>query len=430
MRVLPESKWARRGAYGALAVVLLAVSGVIVWRVLAPTEVVTQAVTAYPAVDQTTPGPVGALVAAPLIVDGRIRVYADKRQIRSDDQPAYKYEKSPFWSYRRWPEQLVGVVHPQTAAPGVPVIVGAWTDGKLVALDGRSGTVLWRADGETLSDGYDGRRTGSSVVWTPQGLLTGVGNQPVVVTVGDQSVSAYAAVDGSRLWQAETTACTEQAFTAKGALLAPDTCVGPHALIRFDLTTGEQREQPFQKGFNDELTVTPLGCRIGRSECGGVRMLQQPNRTAAWMLSSGDFVGSEALASPTASLAGDIVIDSPLGGTASTHVVIGRNANATTGQSLWTFSRNSPVRLIAATAERVLLLSEDRTLIALDPATGRILSSDSVVLKQDPKDAYAVGSVYTDGPYVAIERLKPKADATGTDDEYYYNARPVLLAVS
>ena len=88
------------------------------------------------------------------------------------------------------------------------------------------------------------------------------------------------------------------------------------------------------------------------------------------------------------------------------------------------------MRLIATTFDRVLLLSEDRVLTALDPATGRILSSDSVVLKQDPKDAYAVGAVYATGPYVAIERLKPKADSTGTDDEYYYNARPVLLAVS
>jgi outer membrane protein assembly factor BamB len=428
MRVLPDSKWARRGAYGALAVVLLAVSGVIVWRVLAPTEVVTDAVTAYPAVEQTTPGPVGALISAPLIVDGRIRVYADKRQIRSDDQPAYKYEKSPFWSYRRWPEQLVGVVHPQTATSGVPVIVGAWSDGKLVALDGRTGAVLWRADAETLGDSYDGRRTGASVVWTPKGLLTGVNDQAVVVTVGDRSVSAYAAADGTRLWRAETTVCLEQAFTAKGALLAPDTCVGPHALIRFDLATGERSEHPFQGNFNDRLTVTPLGCQIGRSECGGVRMVQEPNRTAAWLLTSGELVVSKPLASVTASLAGDVVVDSPLGETSGTHAIVGRNAIS--GAVLWTFSHNSPVRLIATTSDRVLLLNENRVLTALDPMTGRILSSDSMLLKQDPKDAYAIGSVYATGPYVAIERLKPRADSTGTDDEYYYNARPVLLAVS
>jgi len=75
------------------------------------------------------------------------------------------------------------------------------------------------------------------------------------------------------------------------------------------------------------------------------------------------------------------------------------------------------------------MLGADLKLTALDPSTGRILSSDSVALKQD-RDPYVIGPVYASGPYVAIERLKPKADATGTDDEYYYNARPVLLAVS
>src|SRR3954463_12361718 len=188
MRGLPNSQWTRRVAWSALALVVLVASGIIVWRVLRPAEVVTEAKTAYPGVAETSPGPAGALINAPLIIDGRIRVYAAKRQIRSDDDPAYKYEKSPFWSYRRWPQQLVGVVHPRTAADGVPVIVGSWNDGQLVALDGRTGAVLWRADAAAAAEAYDGRRTGSSVMWTPTGLLTGVGDQPVAVTVGNASV--------------------------------------------------------------------------------------------------------------------------------------------------------------------------------------------------------------------------------------------------
>jgi outer membrane protein assembly factor BamB len=425
MRGLPDSPWARRALLSALVLVLLVASGIIVWRVLRPTEVVTEAVSAYPQADAASPGPVGALISAPLIVDGRIRVYADKRQIRADDEPAYKYEKSPFWSYRRWPEQLIGVVHPQTAADGVPMIVGSWSDGELIALDGRTGAVLWRADGEVLGEEYDGRRTGSSVVWTPAGLLTGVGDRPVVVTAGDGRVSVFSSADGARLWSAQTPICWEQAFTASGALFAPDTCVGPHALIRFDLTTGERTEEPFH-GFNDRLTVTPLGCRIGRSECGGVRMQQQPNRTAAWLLTPEGIVESRALATPTASLAGTIVIDSPLDDVTRTRAIVGRDAR--TGESLWTYSQSAAMRLIATTPERVLLLSESLVLTALDPASGRVISSNSIALKQD-RDPYAIGPVYATGPYVAIERLKPQADPTGADDEYYYNARPVLLAV-
>lgn len=426
MRGLPKQPWTRRAVLSAFALVLLIASGFIVWRVLRPTEVVTAAVDAYPGVEETSPGPAGALISAPLIVDGRIRVYADKRQIRSDDQPAFKYEKSPFWSYRRWPEELVGVVHPQTASDGVPVIAGSWTDGQLVALDGRKGTVLWRADAEVLGAGYDGRRTGSSVVWSPTGLLTGVADQPVIVTVGDGSVSVFGSSDGRRLWTAQTPICLAQAFTASGALIAPDSCIGPHALIRYDLASGARTEHPF-RGFNDKLTVTPLGCRLGRSECGGVRMLQVPDRTAAWLITPDGFIDSPALASVTASLAGTTVVDSPLGETTDTRAIVGRDPR--TGASLWTFSRNSAMRLIAATPERVLMLGSDLVLTALDPATGRIVSTDSVALKQD-RDPYAIGSVYAAGPYVAIERLKPKADATGTDDEYYYNARPVLLAMS
>jgi hypothetical protein len=322
--------------------------------------------------------------------------------------------------------------------------------------------VLWRAEGEKLGNAYDGRRTGSSVVWTPKGLLTGVTGEPVVATVGDGRVSVFAAQDGRRLWAADVPVCLGQAFTASGALYAPDTCVEPHSLSRFDLATGRRSEEIF-RGFNDRLTVTPLGCRIGRSECGGVRMMQAPNRTAAWLFTHEGVIDSPALASPTASLAtgerlreppgvqsgerlreppgvqsgerlreppgvqSAVVIDSPLGETVNTRAIVGRDGR--TGRSLWTFSQNAAVRLIATTPQRVLLLSENRILTALDPLTGRVISSESIVLKQD-RDPYAIGPVYAEGPYVAIERLKPRADSTGSDDEYYYNARPILLATS
>jgi hypothetical protein len=253
-----------------------------------------------------------------------------------------------------------------------------------------------------------------------------MGTEPVIATVGNGRVSVFASADGRRLWTAQTPVCLEQAFTASGALIAPDTCVGPHALMRFDLSTGARTEHPF-RGFNDRLTVTPLGCKVGRSECGGVRMLQVPNRTAAWLITPDGFVDAPALASVTATLAGQTAIDSPLGETNEVRAIVGRDPR--TGTSLWTFGQGAPVRVIAANSDRVLLLGRDLRLTALDPATGRILSSDSIALKQD-RDAYAIGSVYAVGPYVAIERLKPKADPTGTDDEYYYNARPVLLAMS
>ena len=55
-------------------------------------------------------GVIGTLAAAPLIVDGRLRVYAATRQIRADAPVDARTQRSPFWSYRRWPAQLIGVV--------------------------------------------------------------------------------------------------------------------------------------------------------------------------------------------------------------------------------------------------------------------------------------------------------------------------------
>jgi outer membrane protein assembly factor BamB len=405
--------------------VLLVASGAIVWRVLKPAEVVTMAIGQYPAAGKIKPGAVGSLVNAPLIVDGRIRVYADMRQIRADNQPGYKYEKSPFWSYRRWPAQLLGVVHPQTASDGVPVIAGSWSDGELVALDGRSGAVLWRTKAEVLGGKYAGRRTGSNVVWSPPGLLTGMADRAVIATAGNGQVSVYAARDGERLWTAQTPICLEQAFTASGALIAPDTCVAPHSLIRFDLTTGTRTEHPL-RGFNDKLTVTPLGCRVGRSECGGVRF-QAPNHTAGWLITTDGFTKSVALGSVTALLAGDTVVDSGSSDSADTRAIVGRDAR--TGASLWTYRQSTPMRLLATTTDRVLVVSGRLKLTALDPRTGDVISSHSIGLRQD-RAPYVLGTVYTSGPYVAIVRLKPNADASGTDDEYYFTARPVLLAMS
>lgn len=427
MRGLPEAKWARRTLVSGLAVVLLVATGAIVWRVLRPAEVVTLAVGAYPQPGKIKPGAVGNLIYAPLIVDDRIRVYADKRQVRADNQPGYKYEKSPFWSYRRWPMELIGVVHPQTAADGVPVIAASWSDGALVALDGRTGAVLWRTKAEVLGAKYAGRRTGSSVMWSPAGLMTGMAaDRAVIATAGDGRVAVYAARDGQQLWTAQTPACLEQSFTVSDALVAPDTCVAPHALIRFDLATGGRTEHPF-RGFNDKLTVTPLGCRVGRSECGGVRMVQTKQRTAGWLVTSDGFTDSSALASPTASLAGDTVIDLPPENPSSTKSIVGLNAR--TGASLWTFSQNIPIRVVAATSDRVLVTSGKLRLTALDPVTGTVISSHSIGLRTD-RAPYVIGTVYASGSYLALERLKPKADASATDDEYYYTARPILLAMS
>ncbi|WP_027346560.1 outer membrane protein assembly factor BamB family protein [Hamadaea tsunoensis] len=425
MRVLPG--WARYTLYSVLAVALLLASGIVVWRVLRPAEVVTAARTAYPAgSDVPAAGPIGALISAPLIVDGRIRVYAAKRQIWSDDQPDFRYEKSPFWSFRRWPQQLIGVVE----ADGT--VVGSWSDGKLTALDARTGKVKWRADGIVLGDRYAGRRTGAATVWTPPGLLTGrsANGDPVVVTAG-AGAAAFNLATGTPLWRKDGNGCGAQAFTGPGQLLVPDSCTDPQGLTRYDLASGSASQWAFHS-LPSGVLMTPLGCRVGNSECGGLRLEQHAAQSQGWLLTNGgDIVSADTLAPAHAWLAGDVAVDAPLGDTTDTRALTGKDAR--TGANRWTWSPasgddNTSVGVVAVADGRLFVLSRARTLIVVDQATGQELSRTPTALPQDPDRPYDLGLAYAAGPYFAVERLTPGVAPSATDDQYYYLPRPVLLA--
>jgi outer membrane protein assembly factor BamB len=446
--------WKKYALWSAVGAVVLVAAGAVVWRVLGPAEVVTPAASPIPSpVTSPKPGSLGALINGPLIVDDQLRVYAAKRQIQADDQPAYRYETSPFWSYRRWPEQLIGVVHPPTSATsGVPVIIGSWSDGLLTAIDARTGRLAWQASAEVLGQEYAGRLTGSSVVWTPTGLLSGVtlAGKGVVVTGTENaartgstasptstpspeptptatkkaSLTVTDAAAGTQLWTVEEPGCASLAFTVPGAVIVPDKCDGATVLRRFDLGTGASTDERITLS----KTVTPLGCRVGRSECMGVRVTD-----AAWIWSSdGKSAPAPGLKGATAWLAGTTAIDAPLGDTLDTRALTGKDP--VTGAVRWTWNAIgedvSSAQVIGTTSDRILLLTRARTLIAVNPADGSEITRVSVILEHDPIQKYAVGPVYAAGPYVAIERLSVDYAKAETDDEYYYTNRPVLLAAS
>ncbi len=154
----------RRIVATVAAVVVAAATGIIAYRVLAPAEVVTAARADYPAPRAPEPGVVGRLPVAPLIVDGRLRVYAAQRQVYADQPVDGEHRRTPYWSYRRWPATLDAVVASGTT------VVSRWSDGKLVALDARTGQVAWRADGPEPDREQAARRTGVTTVWQPRGL--------------------------------------------------------------------------------------------------------------------------------------------------------------------------------------------------------------------------------------------------------------------
>ena len=261
-------------------VLILVGSAVVVYRVLAPHEQLTQPTGAYPeAVVVTDERPFSELRAAPLVIEGRLRVYAEKWRVWSDSPVGERYESTPYWAFRRWPAQVVGVISAQ--APTGPTVVTQWSDGQLIALDARHGTVAWRAQVAEPGRGYDGRRTGASVVYEPRSLVTArTGAGPVLVVSGRDAVSAFDASTGAALWQRPMPGgCEPHAWTGHGVVVLPDCAGTTLTLVRatdgtelgtWRPATGTDRPQPAL-------------CELGRTECrlvtGGRGALDRSART-------------------------------------------------------------------------------------------------------------------------------------------------------
>ncbi|GID31527.1 outer membrane protein assembly factor BamB family protein [Paractinoplanes brasiliensis] len=231
------------------ALVLTVVAGLIGWRVLAPAEVLSAASTPYPNPSVGVAQVTGRANMAPLIVDGRMRVYAGKRQVRADGPVDARRVSTARWSLRRWPVEVSGVV-----ASGTTVI-SRWSDGLLIAIDGRTGKEVWRVPTGLPSPGYEGHRTGASVVWAPPGLW--VSDQFVLVK-GGQRLSAYEVGSGARRWSVEVPAGCDDGLTTRGGQFLCGTA-------GFSVSTGEAIT-PYVVG-----PLTPLSCVIGFSECAALR---------------------------------------------------------------------------------------------------------------------------------------------------------------
>ncbi|MBB5870722.1 hypothetical protein F4553_004101 [Allocatelliglobosispora scoriae] len=405
----------RRALIAAGSVVALAATGVIAWRVLAPAEVVTSAVTDYPSRSpDPLAGPKGALVSSPLILDGRLRVYATDRRVWSDTSADYRWETNAFWSYRRWPERVAAVAAPASTDP---LVASLWSDGRLVGLDGRTGKVSWQSETGITPPSVDPGRTGSALVWQQISLLTGVttDGRPVIVVVGAAETRAYSASDGALLWS-QRFSCDGGNLTSAGAYITLDPCT--HELVQVDLGSGavKRAAAPASK-------VTGLACRVFRSECGGLRL----DQSSATVFTGAEGTSAPALA-PTTSWLAMTADGRPVAFDATFTA-----RDPADGKELWSWrpkGLSSPASVIATVPGRILLLTEDRTLIALDTTDGAELSRSSVLLKQDGDAPYVIGPVYAVGRYVAVERHIPGASSAEGGDKFYYTNRPVLLAVS
>ena len=436
----------RRGRrYPIITVAVLLILGAIAvvgYRVFAPAETFMQARTPYPSARAARPGISGELPRAPLIVDGRLRVYAANRQVWADTPVGARTEATPFWSLRRWPYELVGVV----VAPG-PLVISKWSDGTLLATDARRGTTAWRTRSVVGEESYTGGQTGADTIYAPPDLYTGRAEdgRTVVVSAGAGRLAAFDATNGNPLWTAEAAppcslstpdgtpgahaSSTGGPFTGPGFLALMDSCGA--SLRRYDLVTGRQLPDWAPPGARTGWELQPLGCVTGRSECTALRTRGGTGGQQGWLLAA-DLPEAEDLAASGTWLAGDLVVGGPDPSATSTREVVARSLE--TGRTQWTWripdtsSDRSPARIVAAEPKAIYMITEGRTLVVLDPENGRELTRSPLLQSGQPVEPWLAGQVYVSNRYVVVVRMRT-LPGPGTEAQYM-GLRPVLMAGS
>lgn len=396
-----------------MVAVLLAVAGLVGWRVLAPAEVLHPAADAAAdpfAVAATPPaGVTGRSADAPLIVQGRVRVYAAARAVRAEVPVDAPKTGTPRWSYRRWPEQLSGLL-----AIGRTVIT-RWSDGTVVALDAGLGTVTWRSHGPAAG-GYDGLRTGARTVWSPPGLHTA---GPTLLVSGGTDLVALDTTTGVRRWQAELPpGCGTEGFTTAGSRYV---CTATGAT--YDTTTGRPVPLAVAPG-----PVMPLGCGDALSDCAGLR----DSAGRGWLAGT-TLRRAPALDEPGSTLAAGLAISAP--GTELTA------RSPVTGAEVWRWAApaGDSVQVLGAEPAGgepapvnggvVHLLTGRRELVTLDAASGIERSRFVMAYRTEHEVGWAVGAVRAADGFVAVERLAVPPVPEG-DDAYYFSELTVLVAAT
>ncbi|MBB2945747.1 outer membrane protein assembly factor BamB [Actinoplanes lutulentus] len=368
------------------AAVLLVASVLIGWRVLGPAEVLGSATSPYPPLTIRTPGVTGRTNVAPLVVDGRLRVYAAKHQVRADGPVDGRTVYTARWSLRRWPEQLSAVT-----ASGTTVVT-RWSDGELVAIDARTGEIAWRVSAAASAPDYAGHRTGAATVWDARALRIAAGT---VVVTEDQELLGYAVSTGEVSWRLpRPTGCAET-FTTSSAVFA--------CSVAYDATTGKA-VTGLPAG-----PWTPVGCEPDGSACAGLR----DAAGQGWI----DGKRAPALDDPEATVAAGVVVSS------AGAVVTGRSA---AGAVLWTW--NGSARVLGGSDATVLLLTPENTLVGVDAGTGVETLRFPLAFGTESTE-WKPGRYRIAGGYLAMERLN--VDAPEDDPEspiYYLTLDTVIIA--
>jgi outer membrane protein assembly factor BamB len=422
----------------------LTASAVIGVRVFAPAETVVPATAPYPDRPAITATRYGELAAAPLIVDGRLRIFAEARRVWADTPITERSESTPYWSYRRWPAKVAGVVEVDSVAPGIAVVIVKYTDGMVVALDPHTGRPVWRDQARASErDRFEGRRTGAATVYQPAGLFTARSSSdgsPIVVVAGADQVLGYDPWTGRRVWEqvfTEHPGCHDTDWTGETTYVAKDSCAAPAVLQVFDAGTGRPvgKWQPpgASAGPAEEANwyAEPTSCVRGFSGCGLIRAAALPEVTSdvkltaglagvparIWRLNHDGTISPERYArTDHPFVLGETLVEEEF--TGQIHTI-----SRLSGQVVW--RTTEPLRLVAVNHTGVYAITRDYRLIVLHPVTGVELSRTD--LRRNPGDEWKVGFVHVAGRFVAVERVTG-AGSLQTDEQYYYGVSPVVTA--
>jgi len=398
----------RIAAIAVVAIVALAAFAVIAYRVFAPHETLTRPTVPYPAVQVIIDDrPFSELRAAPLVVEDRLRIYAEKWRVWADAPVGVRYESTPYWAFRRWPAQVLGVVTAQTAAG--PMVLTQWSDGVIIALDARKGAIAWRTTAAIApGQSYDGRRTGAATVYDPPHLLTArVGTQTVVVVTGPGTAEAFDAATGKVLWHRALPGGCEQTTFTGSALLAVPACDG-RSIAFVSVTDG--KDKATWAAPESAKPASHALCELSRFECRLITV-----GTASWVLGPDASLTAAPPLEPGAMLAGDRVVYPTTTG------VEARPLGSK--DPLWTW--NGLGTLVAADAVGVYIVAHDRTVLGLSPATGHLIVLGCA--SSAPNEDWQIGHIYsTGGGYLALERIT-KAAPSSSDQQYFFGQFPVAL---
>jgi outer membrane protein assembly factor BamB len=414
------------------------------YRTLKPADTANTATAPVPSPASPEAIQYGELASAPLIVEGRLRIYAEQRRVFADTPVTATRVSTPHWAFRRWPAELLSIMSIEKSSDGGPisVVVTKWSDGVVVALDASTGETVWQQRIEIESgQTFQGGRTGANAVYRPIGIFTSassVSHRPVVIVNGKDQAVGFDPWTGKILWTQIFTAhpaCHTVSWTGPTTYLAKDSCASPAILEIFDAGTGKKLSQWRPPGASigppniSNWFLQPASCELGASNC-----VLFKAATTGDVVSFTDAANGLGKITPTYWKAGpdgkivpqpyadkDILFnvgDRLIKQVSNDYVWA---ASASTGKRLW--MSEVAGRLIATDAQNAYLINAEYQLLVLDLESGAVTSSTELRIR--PDDKWVFKQAYVHDGYLAVERLQTLD--SDVDDRYYFSAMPVVL---